>query len=45
MGMTDSQFKAYIRSLIRTIKEALEVSPDNVKLQILLAELQAALED
>lgn len=45
MGMTDSQFKAHIRSLIRTLKEALELSPDNVKLQILIAELQQALED
>ena len=45
MGMTDSQFKAHIRSLIRTLKEALEINPDNIKLQILIAELQQALED
>jgi len=45
MGMTDSQFKAYIRALIYRVKKALEESPDNMELQMLLSELQAALED
>jgi len=45
MGMTDSQFKAYIRSLIYRVKKALEENPKSLELQLLLAELQQALED
>ena len=45
MGMTDIQFKAYIRSLIYRINKALEENPGSVELKLLLAELQAALED
>ena len=45
MGMSDGQFKTYIRSLIYRVKKALEVSPDNIELQLLLEELQTALED
>ena len=45
MGMSDGQFKTHIRSLIYRVKKALEQSPDNVELQLLLEELQTALED
>ena len=45
MGMSDGQLKIYIRSLIRNVERALEISPDNHELQALLSELQAALED
>ncbi|MDR2182738.1 MAG: hypothetical protein LBE55_01045 [Clostridiales bacterium] len=48
MGMTDVQFRAYIRLLIDKIEEA-KAEPDGIakdmKLQKLLDLLQAALED
>lgn len=29
MGMTDMQFKAFLRELIKNLEKALEISPDN----------------
>lgn len=42
-GMTDSQFKAFIRELISNLEEALEINPDNEKLKKTLIRLKDAL--
>jgi len=44
MGMTDMQFKAYLRGLIEDIEQALQLTPENPQLQKLLARLQKDLE-
>jgi len=44
MGMTDNQFKAYIRKLIIQVERALKASPDNEDIKKLLESLQADLE-
>jgi hypothetical protein len=40
MGMTDRQFDVHLLFLIKTLKEALEESPDNKKLKDLIEELE-----
>lgn len=47
MGMTDSQFKAFVRFLIDAIEEAKEESGENKekKLDKILENLQSSLED
>ncbi len=48
MGQTDKQFNAFLRMLIRDLREAnAETDPEKVKekLQELLSDLQASLED
>ena len=44
MGMTDMQFKAYVRKLIRELERVLEVTPDNKPLQEMILELRKDLE-
>lgn len=44
MGMTDMQFKAYLRGLIADLERALKISPDNVELKQMLERLQKDLE-
>lgn len=44
MGQTDSQFKAFIRVMLETLKEIYEETP-NDKLKKLIENLQKTLED
>ena len=43
MGMTDRQFDSYQARLLQNLKEILELSPDNPKLQKLIADIEAEL--
>jgi len=43
MGMTDRQFDSYQEMLLSHLKEALTESPDNKKLQELIAMIEAGL--
>jgi len=43
MGMTDRQFDSYQARLLGNLKEALKESPDNEKLQTLIAEIESEL--
>ena len=43
MGMTDRQFDAYQARLLRSLKRALEESPDNKELKGLIEEIEAEL--
>ena len=43
-GMTDLQFKAYLRALIEDIEQALQITPENPQLTRLLARLRRDLE-
>lgn len=43
MGMTDRQFDSYQSSLLRSLKEALNETPNNVRLQQLIKEIEAEL--
>ena len=48
MGMSDTQFKAYIRSLYDQLEEANEIKDEEAKtkkIAKILAQLRAALED
>jgi len=44
MGMTDAQWKSYLRALIREMERALEITPDNHVLQEMITELRKDLE-
>lgn len=44
MGMTDSQFKGFIRFVLKAL-EAADPNKENVKLQDVIADLQKTLED
>lgn len=44
MGMTDAQFKSFLRFLISAL-EAADVKKENEKLQKVIADLQKSLED
>ena len=44
MGMTDMQWKSYLRGLIEDIEQALEISPDNPQLIKLLDRLKQDLQ-
>ena len=43
MGMTDRQFDSYQANLLELLKEALELSPDNVKLRKLVERMESEL--
>jgi len=43
MGMTDAQWKSYLRALIRELERALELTPDNKILQTMINELRTDL--
>jgi len=43
MGMTDRQFDAYQARLLRNLKTALQLSPDNEELKSLIAEIEQEL--
>ena len=43
-GMTDAQWKSYLRGLIAELERALEDSPDNKTLQLMIARLKVDLE-
>lgn len=43
MGMTDRQFDSYQSMLLESLKDALEKSPDNEKLQRLIAKIESEL--
>ena len=44
MGMTDAQWKSYLRALIREMERALELTPDNHVLQGMINELHKDLQ-
>ena len=44
MGMTDMQFKAYLRGLVADLERALKESPDNKELLQMLDRLRKDLE-
>jgi hypothetical protein len=44
MGMTDAQWKSYLRTLIAEMERALELSPDNKVLKNMIARLKLDLE-
>ena len=44
MGMSDSQFKAFLREVIRGLEKALEQSPDNQEIKEMLERFKLALE-
>ena len=44
MGMTDMQFKAYIRELIRDLERALKISPENEELKATIKSLKETLQ-
>jgi hypothetical protein len=45
VGMTDLQFKAHLKILIKDLKEALNETPDNTKLARILEAYIEALKD
>ena len=45
MGMTNKQFQGFIRLAIAQIERALEETPDNESLKVLLKIFQSMLED
>jgi hypothetical protein len=44
MGMTDPQWKSYLRALIAELKRALKVTPDNDVLKEMIERLEQDLE-
>ena len=43
MGMTDMQFKAFLRELLMSLKDALEITPDNKKIKDMIERLEETL--
>ncbi|MCQ2528918.1 MAG: hypothetical protein MJ108_07370 [Saccharofermentans sp.] len=45
MGMTNKQFQGFVRLILKAVKNALKINPDNEELQELETTLQSMLED